>query len=50
MLCGVLDSFGLLDFVTFLEQELNLSIPDQDLIADNFTSIARIKAYIQETH
>lgn len=44
---GVLDSFGLLDFVTFLEQELNLQIPDEDLIADNFTSIAKIKAYIQ---
>ncbi len=45
---GVLDSFGLLDFVVFLENEINLQIPDEDLMAGNFDTIARIKAYIGE--
>ncbi len=43
---GVFDSFGLLDFVTFMEQELDIKIPDEDLLEGNFDTVAKIRAYI----
>lgn len=43
---GVLDSFGLLEFVGFIEGELNIQIPDADLLAGNFETVAKIRAYL----
>ncbi len=43
---GVLDSFGLLEFVGFIEGELNVQIPDEDLLAGNFETVAKIRAYL----
>jgi acyl carrier protein len=43
---GILDSFGLLEFVGFIEGELNIQIPDADLLAGNFETVAKIKAYL----
>jgi len=43
---GVLDSFGLLEFLTAVEEEFDLKIPDDDLIPSNFDTIAKIRAYI----
>ena len=43
---GVLDSFGLLEFLTALEQEFNITIPDDDLVPTNFDTITKIRAYI----
>jgi acyl carrier protein len=44
---GVLDSAGLLHFVGYIEQNFNFSIPDEDLIPENFLSIASIANYIR---
>lgn len=44
--CGVLDSFGLLEFITALEEELNMTIPEDDLLPSNFETIAKIRTYI----
>lgn len=43
---GVLDSFGMLEFLTAIEQELSISIPDDDLIPSNFDTIAKIRTYL----
>jgi D-alanine--poly(phosphoribitol) ligase subunit 2 len=43
---GVLDSFGLLEFLTALEQELDVTIPDADLVPSNFDTIAKIRSYL----
>jgi acyl carrier protein len=43
---GVLDSFGLLEFLTTIEQEFNIAIPDDDLVPTNFDTIAKIRAYL----
>jgi len=45
--CGVLDSFGLLEFLTAIEEEFNIKIPDDDLFPSNFETIAKIRAYIK---
>ena len=44
---GVLDSAGLIHFVGFIEKKFNISIPDDDLIPENFTSIRSITNYIR---
>ncbi len=43
---GVLDSFGLLEFLTAVEEELGIKIPDEDLVPSNFETVARIRAYL----
>ena len=42
----VLDSFGLLEFLTAIEEEFNIKIPDDDLVPANFETIAKIRTYI----
>lgn len=39
---GVLDSFGFVDLVTFLEEEMGLSVSDDDMNDPRFTSVAGI--------
>ena len=43
---GVLDSFGLLEFLTALEKEMDVEIPDEDLVPSNFDTIAKIRSYL----
>jgi acyl carrier protein len=43
---GVLDSFALVDFVTVLEQETGISVPDGDVNPANFQSIEQIESYV----
>ena len=44
---GLLDSFALPDFVSGLEQEFNVQIPDSDLSARKFDTIARVETYLE---
>ena len=44
---GMLDSMGVLDVVTFIEQEYSFTVADEDLSPENFQSIDRIAAFIQ---
>ncbi len=37
---GIIDSLGVLDVVTFLEQTFGVKIEDDDLIPENFGNIA----------
>jgi acyl carrier protein len=43
---GVIDSFALVDFVSDLENEFNIKVPDKDLHPSKFESIAKISAYL----
>jgi acyl carrier protein len=43
---GVVDSTGLLELVSFVETTYGLEIPDEDLLPENFETIARVSAYI----
>lgn len=44
---GVVDSVGLVRLAAFLEAELDLTIPDRDVTADHFDSLAAIDAYVR---
>jgi acyl carrier protein len=46
---GVLDSFTLVDFVTVLEEQCGLKVPDSDVNPANFKSVSAIERYV-ETH
>jgi acyl carrier protein len=43
---GLLDSFALTDFVSGLEEEFVVTIPDSDLSARKFDTISKVQAYL----
>jgi acyl carrier protein len=43
---GLLDSFALTDFVSGLEDEFSVSIPDSDLSARKFDTISKVESYL----
>ena len=43
---GLLDSFALTDFVSGLEEEFGVSIPDSDLSARKFDTISKVESYL----
>lgn len=44
---GILDSTGIIELVSFIEQTFNVSIEDEELIVDNFSSLNHITQYLQ---
>lgn len=43
---GALDSFALVDFVTLLEEQCGIKVPDEDVVPGNFSTIMAIESYI----
>ena len=43
---GALDSFALVDFVTLLEEECGIKVPDADVNPANFQTIEAIETYV----
>lgn len=44
---GVLDSMGVLELITFLEERFGFSVPDEDTLPENLDSIARLVSYVE---
>ena len=44
---GVIDSLGILEVVSFVENEFSITVVDEDLMPENFGSIKSIAAFIQ---
>lgn len=44
---GILDSTGVLELVSFLEQTYGVTVADEDLVPDNLDSIRKIALYIE---
>ena len=42
----VIDSLGVMEVVDFVEEHYEVDIPEQDLLADNFRSLAAISSLI----
>ncbi len=47
MSSGMLDSFGFIEFVSFIETKFNISIDEDDLTTVNFKNIAQTANYIK---
>ncbi len=44
---GILDSLSLLDFVVFLEKQYGLKVPGEEIVPENFGSLAAVSAYVR---
>ena len=45
---GILDSLGLQQLITFLEQKYSITVDDEDLMPENFESVNAIAELIQK--
>ena len=44
---GIIDSTGVLELVSFLEEEFGITVDDEDLIPENLDSINNVTAYLE---
>jgi acyl carrier protein len=45
---GVIDSTGVLELISFLESSYSLKFEDDELVAENFDSLEKIKTFISK--
>jgi len=43
---GIIDSTGIIELVSYIEESFDISVDDEDIIPENFDSIRNIAAYI----
>jgi acyl carrier protein len=43
---GIIDSTGVLEVITFIEDEFHIKVPPEDMLPDNLDSLARIAGYV----
>ena len=43
---GILDSLGILDVVSFLETEFSMVVSNDELVPENFQTLAAISAFV----
>ena len=46
---GVIDSLGVLDLVTFLQEEFSVTVEDDDLTPENFQNIERMAQFVERS-
>ena len=44
---GIIDSLGLLDIVTFIETEFDVTVDDADVTLDNFGTVKTIASFVE---
>lgn len=45
---GIIDSTGVLMLVGYLEEEFGIEVEDQEIVPENFDSVAKLTRYIQQ--
>jgi len=48
LLGGVIDSLGLMQLISFLEEEFNVTIEDAEVTADNFRTVSQIEQLVSQ--
>lgn len=43
---GILDSMGLMEIIMFIEEEIGVTVPDEELVPDNFRTLTSIESLI----
>lgn len=43
---GIIDSTGVLELVSFIEESYGISVEDEELIPDNFDSLTKLWSYL----
>jgi acyl carrier protein len=44
---GIIDSMGMLQLVDFIEESWGIPVADEDIVPDNFDSLANVAAYVE---
>ena len=44
---GIVDSVGVMELVAWLEQNHGLKVEDQELVPENFDSVARLVSFVE---
>ena len=44
---GIIDSTGILELVSFIEETYAIQVKDEELIPENLDSVANVTAYVQ---
>ena len=44
---GIIDSTGILELVTFLEEEFSIRVEDEELVPENLDSINNVTAFLE---
>jgi acyl carrier protein len=47
---GIIDSFGLLSLVQYLETEFSISVRDEEMLPENFENIRTIAQLVRSKH
>lgn len=45
---GIVDSTGVLELVMFVEETFGIVVEDQEIVPENFDSVSRLAAYVQQ--
>ena len=45
---GIVDSLGVLDVVTFLEEKFHIKVLDEDLVPENFKDIETLTRFVRQ--
>lgn len=46
---GIIDSTGVLELVTFLEETYEIAVNDEDLVPENLDSVSNVASYVMRT-
>ncbi len=44
---GIIDSTGVLELVAFIEDNFNITVADEELVQDNFSSVNAIEKFLK---
>ena len=45
---GIIDSTGVIELVSFLEETFNISVDDEELIPENLSSLKNVEVFLQK--
>lgn len=45
---GIIDSFGFMELLHWVEREFSISVADDELVPDNFDSVRKLSGFILE--
>jgi len=45
---GIIDSLGILQVVSFIEERFNIQVPDEDVVYENFNSVKALTTYLAQ--
>ncbi len=45
---GIIDSTGVIELVSFLEERFNISVEDDELIPENLSSLKRVDSFLEK--